>query len=52
MTGGILRHLDKMLQLINQLDIVYLEYHNHASLTDQKNMSLILRRCSDVEPYD
>jgi hypothetical protein len=51
MTGGILGYIDQMLHLLNQLDVIEPDCIHHVSYNDQKKRSMILRRCSDVDPY-
>jgi hypothetical protein len=50
-TSGILGYIDQMLHLLNQLEVIDPDCIHHVSYNDQQKMSLILRRCSDVDPY-
>jgi hypothetical protein len=50
-TGGILRNIDQILHLMNKLDVIEPDYTHHVSYKEQQKMSLILRFCSDVDPY-
>jgi hypothetical protein len=49
--GGMLGYTDQMLQLLNKLDIIDPDFLHRTSHTEQQKISLILRRCSDVDPY-
>jgi hypothetical protein len=49
--GVMLGYIDQILHILSQLDDADPNFIHHFRYNDQQTMSLILRRCSDVEPY-
>jgi hypothetical protein len=49
--GGMIGYIDQLLHILKQLDTVDPMCEHYVQYNDQQKMSLILRRCSDVEHY-
>jgi Reverse transcriptase (RNA-dependent DNA polymerase) len=49
--GGMLGYIDHLLHILKQLDLVDPLFEHHVPFNERQKMSLILRRCSEVDHY-